>query len=314
MCGGKTALFTIVLLQYHPTPVQEITDHPSCKKAGIRLLVKREDLNHPAVSGNKWWKLKYNLESAAEENHRTILTFGGAFSNHIYATAAAARELNFRSIGIIRGEETMPLNPTLSFAQINGMQIHYADRSSYRQKSVPEFTEALHAKFGEFFLIPEGGSNLLAVKGCAEFAEQHLFEIDFDHLVLAVGTGGTMAGLVSAFQGGKKIVGISVLKNGDFLKEDIAALITRFAGTSYPNWSLLTGYHGGGYAKSTPELLCFIREMKNQYGIPLDHVYTGKMLFAVIREIEAGAFQRGSTVLALHSGGLQGNADSTINR
>jgi 1-aminocyclopropane-1-carboxylate deaminase len=292
-------------LAYTATPVQEIHD-PLMEKAGVRLLVKREDLNHPLVSGNKWWKLKYNLEQAQKQGLDTLLTFGGAFSNHIYATAGAAAEKNMKSIGIIRGEETLPLNATLAFAQNQGMQLHYISRSEYRKKSEPEFSSWLHQRFGDFYLIPEGGSNALAVKGCAEFGTDHLSAVAFDYLCLPVGTGGTLAGVVAAFKGSKEILGISVLKNGHFLQSEVSNLVHIFSGNFYGNWTVLTSYDHGGYAKVTKELLDFVSAMKDQYNLPLDHVYTGKLLWAVMKEAIRGRFTRGSTVLALHTGGLQG--------
>lgn len=293
------------MLEYQKTPIQ-ILDHPVCKKAGVELLIKREDLNHSAVSGNKWWKLKYNLLVAQSRGLKKILTFGGAYSNHIYATAAATRLLKLGSVGIIRGEETPPLNPTLQFAKDQGMEIHYISRTVYRNKDTPEFIEMLKYKFGDFWLVPEGGSNVLAVKGCAEFAGQQLAPITFDYLFTAVGTGGTMAGIIAAFHGSKSIIGVPIIKNPTFLNGDITRLIYEFSGKSFPDWSLLTGYDEGGYAKHTSRLRTFIVEMGRTYGIPLDHVYTGKLFFALIKEIEAGAFRRGTTILALHTGGIQG--------
>lgn len=281
-------------------------DHPVVLKAGVRILIKREDTNHPTVSGNKWWKLKYNLEQAANSAHRTILTFGGAFSNHIFATAAAARELNLQCIGVIRGEEHYPLNPTLRSATANGMKLHYVDRSAYREKTSDRFLRDLHGRYGDFLLIPEGGTNLLAVKGCTEFAEEELQGTDFDHVCLAVGTGGTIAGLVCGLKGIRNIIGVPVLKQGDLLSEDIRSLVREFSSRDYGNWSLLSGYHHGGYAKSSPQLLEFISEMNTLYRLPLDHVYTGKVLWAVIKEVEAGAFKRGDTIMVIHTGGLQG--------
>lgn len=293
-------------LRYSSTPVQEI--HSSLlEKAGIRLLVKREDLNHHNFTGNKWWKLKYNLEEALRQNKQTVLTFGGAFSNHIYSTAAAANENNLTSVGIIRGEETLPLNSTLSFARQNGMRLYYVSREKYRLKHTEDIIGELKAKFGNFYLIPEGGTNMHAVKGCAEFAEKEISSIRFDHLMLPVGTGGTAAGIISAFKGLKNIIGVSVLKNGEFLSGEITKLVHEFCGRSFGNWSLLTSYHHGGYAKITKALLDFVRAMKEKHDLPLDTVYTGKLMWAVIREIEQGSFNRGSTVLALHTGGLQGN-------
>jgi 1-aminocyclopropane-1-carboxylate deaminase len=293
-------------LQYHKTPVEEIW-WPVLEKAGIRLLVKREDRNHASVSGNKWWKLKYNLEKALSQQQRPVLTFGGAYSNHIYATAAAAKACGLKSIGIIRGEENLPLNATLSFAAANGMMLQYVSRENYRNKDDPAFIRKLHEKFGDFYMIPEGGTNALAVKGCAGFAAQELSEIDFSHLLLPVGTGGTLAGVVCGLRGTKEVIGVPVLKKGDFLRTSIEKLISEFSGHVYGNWSLLTSYHHGGYAKVTKALLDFVAAMKERHNLPLDHVYTGKLMWAVMEEIEKGRFPRGATVLALHTGGLQGS-------
>jgi 1-aminocyclopropane-1-carboxylate deaminase len=291
-------------LKYQPTPVQEI-HHATLEKAGVQLLVKREDLNHAEVSGNKWWKLKYNLDEAIHLKKEKILTFGGAYSNHIFATAAATHEIKIPSIGIIRGEETLPLNATLRFAKEKGMEIHYLSREKYRLKGEQEFILELNERFGDFYLIPEGGTNNLAVQGCEEFARNELQSIAFDHLLLPVGTGGTIAGLICGLRGKKVISGITILKNGEFLEEEIKNLILNYSRLPYGNWSLLTSYHQGGYAKLTKELLDFVSAMKEKHNLPLDTVYTGKLMWAVMRELEQGRFRRGTTVLALHTGGLQ---------
>jgi 1-aminocyclopropane-1-carboxylate deaminase len=290
-------------LTYTETLVQEIYD-PAVEKAGIRLLVKREDLNHSLVSGNKWWKLKYNLAEAIRLN-LPVVTFGGAFSNHIFATAAACRDLNLRSIGIIRGERTMPLNHTLTIAESCGMKLEFVSREGYRKKDTSDFNEQLKNKFGNFYLIPEGGTNELAVKGCSELANV-LFKNSFDHVLLPVGTAGTLAGLICGFEGQKNILGVSVLKGGEFLHQTTADLVKNYSGKSYGNWSLLTSYHHGGYAKKTEALADFVGAMKDRHNLPLDTVYTGKLMWAVFKEIEERRFPRGSTVLALHTGGLQG--------
>ncbi len=292
------------MIIYQETPVQEIKD-PLLEEVQVRLLVKREDLNHPYISGNKWWKLKYNLEEARRLGKKKLLTFGGAYSNHIYATAAAAREVGFESIGIIRGEEKHPLNSTLTFAKSSGMQLHYISREAYRKKNELEFIESWHKQIGDFYLIPEGGTNELAVKGCEEFAIKILAEIDFDVLCLPVGTGGTMAGIVKGLEGKKEAVGIAVLKNGEFLVDEIKTLIGDNVNI-YRNWSVLTSYHHGGYAKAPKELLAFIAKFKKDKNLPLDPVYTGKLMWAVLEEVKKGRFDRGSSVLAIHTGGLQG--------
>jgi 1-aminocyclopropane-1-carboxylate deaminase len=284
------------MLQYHETPIQEINDLVF-ERAGIRLLVKREDLNHTLVSGNKWWKLKYNLIDAAEKNLKTLLTYGGAYSNHIFATAAAAAEVGFRSIGIIRGEEALPLNPTLPFARKMGMELHYISRGAYRLKATPSILQ----KFDNFYIIPEGGSNLLAVKGVREFAAKLNFS--FEYLCCAVGTGGTLSGLIEGLSPEKKILGFPTLKGAEFLTEEIKKLSERSKHLS--NWELVHDYHFGGYAKSTPQLMQFIERFKTTHDIPLEFVYTGKMMAGIYHLISSGYFPRGSTILAIHTGGLQ---------
>jgi len=290
------------LINYSKAPIQELKSQ-LFEQHGVRVLVKREDLNHAFVSGNKWWKLKYNLEDALRQGHETLLTFGGAYSNHIFATAAAGKELGLKTIGIIRGEEVLPLNHTLSFAESCGMKLHYISREAYRKKTELDFIEQLHQEFGNFYLIPEGGTNELAVKGCAEFAEQLNNEIDFDYLCLSIGTGGTMAGIIAGLDASKRIIGFSSLKGGAFLEEEIS----KMKSPEKTNWSVNTEYHFGGYGKTTSELKDFIVKVKEDYQLPLDIVYTGKMFFGVVDLITKGYFKRGSTVLALHTGGLQGN-------
>ena len=290
-------------LPYFETPVFPI-ENTVTLAAGISVYIKREDLNHPVVSGNKWWKLKYNLEEARRLQLETLLTFGGAYSNHIYATAGAAHEMGLKSIGLIRGEESTPLNNTLSFARRMGMALRYVSREDYRTKLDREVIRKLEIPQGDVFIIPEGGSNEYAIRGCREFGES-LLEIDFDVLILPVGTGGTMSGLISAIKGTRAIVGVSVLKNGEFLYEDIKSYLSNVGEKDPGNWKLLCDYHHGGYAKTTPALLEFINHNAH-LGLPLDHVYTGKMMWALMEEIRTGKFVRGTKILALHTGGLQG--------
>ena len=293
-------------LTYNPTTIIELKV-PQLAESGVRLLLKREDLNHQFVSGNKWWKLKYNLDEALQLGHNTLLTFGGAYSNHIYATAAAAKELGLKSIGIIRGENTLPLNHTLAFAESCGMKLHYLTREEYRDKADASFIQKLHNQFGDFYLIPEGGTNELAVKGVAEFGAALINEVDFDYLCLPVGTGGTMAGLIRGVDGRKNILGYSVLKGGGFLNHEVK----KWVGSSFDNWSIVEDYHFGGYAKTTNELIKFISEFEKQHQLPLDQVYTAKMMFGIVDLIQKGYFKRGSTILALHTGGLQGRNSFT---
>jgi len=277
-------------------------------EADVQLFIKREDLNtpfpqHPAISGNKWRKLKYNLEQAKEEKQATLLTFGGAYSNHIHATAAAGNAMGFKTIGIIRGEETLPLNSTLTFATEQGMNIHYVDRGTYRKKKQSDFIEQLRQQFGDFYLLPEGGTNQLALKGCAEIIEE--IDIPFDIVACSCGTGGTFAGLVKGLNGEKKALGFSALK-GNFLKKEIQNLIGQQNNQSFENWDLQETYHFGGYARFNDELRIFINQFKEKHNILLDPIYTGKLFFGIFNLIKKDKFLPKTRLIALHTGGLQG--------
>ena len=267
------------------------------------IYLKRLDLVHPEISGNKWFKLKYNLEAAREKNYNTILTFGGAYSNHIHATAAAGKIFGFQTIGIVRGEENLPLNPTLSFAKEKGMRIFYLSRSLYRNKKEKFFKDYLRDYFGDVCIIPEGGSNKLAVKGTSEIVES--FERGYDLICAPVGTGGTSAGIIIGLNGDAKYLGFSVLKGGGFLFEEAGNLIFKYNQKTYSNWNINLDYHFGGYAKIDYKLIKFMREFKTLNGVELDPIYTGKMLFGIADLINKGklGFKK---ILALHTGGLQG--------
>lgn len=270
------------------------------KELGVELYIKREDKIHPFVSGNKYRKLKYNLLKARSMGYDTLLTFGGAFSNHVAAVAYAGKVYGFKTIGIIRGEELKAKineNDTLSFAKANGMRFEFVSREMYREKAKPSFINKLQSFFGEFYLVPEGGTNDLAVKGCEEILTEE--DKNFDIVCTAVGTGGTISGLINCSKDGQQVLGFPALK-GDFLKEDISKFTTK------SNWKLITNYHFGGYAKINEELIAFINTFKLENNIPLDPVYTGKMMFGIFDLIKQGAFKKGTKILAIHTGGLQG--------
>ena len=268
------------------------------KQKKIRLFIKRIDKVHPFVSGNKWYKLKYNLKVAKEKGFKTLLTFGGAYSNHIVATSCAAKENSFQSIAIIRGEEQLSLNPTLSFAMENGMELHYVSRSDYRLKHTSNFIISLKEKFGDFYLVPEGGTNDLAIKGTAEILDKMDKQ---DYICCAVGTGGTIAGIINASDNKKKIIGFLAIKGFDTLQKDIESW------TNKQNWKLTNDYCCGGYAKVNEELVAFIHQFNLAQNIPLDTVYTGKMMMGIFDLIGQDYFVKGSSILAIHTGGLQGN-------
>jgi len=273
-------------------------------KEGIYVYLKREELLHPTISGNKWRKLKYNLIEANNLGIDTLLTFGGAYSNHIHATAHAGKIFGLNTIGIIRGEEHLPLNPTLTDAQKCGMQIHYISRSEYRKKKNDDFVEDLRKKFGKFYLVPEGGTNSLAVKGCTEILDD--ISIEFDYILSACGTGGTISGLICGLKGIKQVIGVPVLKGANFLYDDISEHVKSYSGNNFSNWKLNLDFHFGGYAKITKELIEFIDAFELVNKIKLDPVYTGKLLFAVNCMLGNCEFRQGSSIIVLHTGGLQG--------
>ena len=284
------------------TPLQQLSD-PLLQERQVELWIKREDLLHPKISGNKWRKLKYNLQEAKRLQHHTLLTFGGAYSNHIAATAAAGKEYGFITIGIIRGEEHLPLNPTLRFATDCGMQLQYISREKYRQKDDAAFLQELSE---QPYILPEGGTNGLAVKGCTEIVQD--IPIDYDYVCCASGTGGTVAGIIAGLAGEKQVLAFPALKGGHFLQEEIQQLVLNYCGRQFSNWHLITDYHFGGYAKVKPELLAFMQAFQNQHHIPLEPIYTGKMLYGLFDLIQQGFFPAGSRIIAIHTGGLQGNA------
>ena len=284
-------------------PLQLITE-PLLLEKKVTLYLKREDFLHPHISGNKWRKLKYNLQEAKNQQKNTLLTFGGAYSNHIAAVAAAGQEFNFKTIGFIRGELHEPLNPTLAFAQNCGMQLHYLDRTTYRQKQGADFQENLKNQYPSAYLLPEGGTNLLAVKGCTEIISDS--NIPFDYICCAAGTGGTLAGIIAGLQGRGQVLGFPALKGGEFLKKGIVNLVKEFNDQEYQNWQLITEFHFGGYAKVKPELLTFIKAFKENHQIQLEPIYTGKMLYGIFDLLRHDYFKPGSTVIAIHTGGLQG--------
>lgn len=268
----------------------------------ITLTVKREDLLHPHISGNKFRKLKYNILHAKANGSSALLTFGGAFSNHIAATAAAGKEYGFATIGVIRGEELadkIDQNPTLTFARHCGMRLKFISREAYRDKTENHFIEELKAEFGDFYLLPEGGTNNLAVKGCEEILDED--DAQFTHICCAVGTGGTIAGIINSAQEHQKVIGFPAVK-GAGLSDDIC----KFA--QQGSWELVTDYHFGGYGKVDAQLITFINDFFDKTGILLDPVYTGKMFFGVIDLINKGWFPTNAKVLLIHTGGLQGIA------
>ena len=268
--------------------------------SSTHITIKCFDQIHPQISGNKFFKLKYNFLEAQRLGYKKILTFGGAYSNHIAATAYAAHHFGFDSIGIIRGEElaNKSLNHTLSTAQQFGMQLQFVSREKYRLKDTNEFLEEIKLHHPDSYIIPEGGTNELAIQGCQEILTEDDLK-NYDVICCAVGTGGTITGLIEASAKHQKVLGFSALK-GDFLTGEVAQL------TNKRNWEILDDYCCGGYAKTNDKLFQFIKSFEKQYQIPLEHIYTGKMMLGIFDLIQKDYFPKNSRILVIHSDGLQG--------
>ena len=306
------------------TPVQEIYD-VLFEQHKVRVFIKREELCHPVISGNKWHKLRLNLQAAKAQGFKKILSFGGAYSNHIHALAYVCQQQGLQTTGIIRGEELAfePLNPCLSDAEAWGMDLHFISRENYRQKKQQHFIDSLRQKFGDFYLIPEGGANALAVLSCSEFAKDcfQQAEQSFDYVVLSCGTGCTLAGFVAGLnqmhhQKKISVQGFLAVNDQANINDTITELIKTvscFDDTQSDNfspprveWSLNSDYVLGGYGKQSRDLIDFMESFCQQQGILLDPVYTGKMLFGLYDQIRQGMYPEQSHILVLHSGGLQG--------
>ncbi|MFG2591481.1 1-aminocyclopropane-1-carboxylate deaminase/D-cysteine desulfhydrase [Streptomyces sp. NPDC048438] len=280
-----------------PSPLQPAEDERFARH-GVTLLLKRDDLIHPDLPGNKWRKLALNLRAAAG---RTVLTFGGAYSNHLRATAAAGRLLGFPTVGVVRGDELAdrPLNPSLARCAADGMRLHFVDRATYRAKASPDVLEGLLGLFGECLVIPEGGSNALAAQGCTELGRELLGRTGT--VAVACGTGGTLAGLAAGLGHGQRALGIPVLRGG-FLGAAVRDLQREAFGAPTGQWSLDERFHFGGYARTTPELHAFADDFEDRHGLPVERLYVAKLLYGLTVRAGEGAFAPGSTVTAVVTG------------
>ncbi|MUG93411.1 pyridoxal-phosphate dependent enzyme [Scytonema sp. UIC 10036] len=286
------------------SPIQEIFDE-TLTEAKIRLLIKRDDLLNSSVSGNKFRKLKYNCLKIKELGFPRLVTFGGAFSNHIYATAVVGKYVGIKTIGIIRGERTEPLNTTLDFAEKCGMKLLFVSRSEFRDESL--IFQQIKKEFGNVYFLPSGGSNTLALHGCRETVDEVHSQmlVRPDYFCTACGTGCTLAGIVAAADSDQYIIGFSALK-GNFLKNDVQRLLDTQDNLRCQNWQITDDYCFGGYAKWKPELIDFVNDFKRKYSIALDPIYTGKMFFGIFDLAKKGFFHHNITIVAVHTGGLQG--------
>ncbi|MFD3451635.1 1-aminocyclopropane-1-carboxylate deaminase/D-cysteine desulfhydrase [Streptomyces sp. NPDC058691] len=285
-----------------PSPLVELTGDERLAGRGIRMLVKRDDLIHPEVPGNKWRKLHLNLRAAADSGHRVLLTFGGAYSNHLRATAAAGRLLGLSTVGVVRGDELAgrPLNPSLARAAADGMRLHFLDRAAYRRKDEPQILAQLLERFGPAYVVPEGGSNALAAQGCVALGEELRGAADV--VGVACGTGGTLAGLAAGLGPDQRVIGFPVLKGGGFLREDIGRLQEAAFGGRRGDWRLEERFHHGGYARRTPALDAFAEDFGARHGFVPDPVYVAKMLHGLFTLAAEGAFAEGTVIAAVVTG------------
>ena len=293
-----------------PSPLQKI-NWPLAQQKGVEVWLKRDDQIHPVISGNKWRKLLYNFKYVQENNLKGVVTFGGAFSNHIAATAYAGDYFNVSTVGIIRGQEANFNNPTLQQAQQNGMQLLAISRDKYATKNSAEFLNELQNKYPNYLIVPEGGANIMGVWGCMEILQET--PKDFDLIAVALGSATTFSGIVASAKA-KKVLGFPALKGGDYLRETVSNFLkdlekhphpkTTFTAT--PNWDFNNSFHFGGFAKVKEDLVVFMNTFWEETGVALDPIYTGKMMFGVKEMLQTNQFKKGTKILAIHTGGLQG--------
>lgn len=303
-----------------PIPLETI-HHPLFAEKGLTLQILRTDKTDPIISGNKWFKLKHNLIAAKKQNYKTLLSFGGPYSNHLHALASAGKANGFNTIGIIRGEEHLPLNPTLSDVTTQGMKLFYLNRQTYRNKHQPEVIQQIKELIAaedpfcegkladQFYLVPEGGTNALAVLGASEIAS--FIPDDADYVCVPCGTGGTMAGIITGLNllnsHKTKVLGFPAMKGGQFLKPVIQELLnTQKKGPAITQWELLYDWSFGGFGKINQQLALFIHDFEKKYQVELDPVYTAKMMCAMVSMVDKDFFPKGSKIIAIHTGGLQG--------
>jgi len=288
-----------------PSPVTQIKS-PLLDEKQIKLFIKRDELIHPVIQGNKWRKLKYNILEAQKNKKDTLLSFGGAYSNHLHALAAAGKQLGLKTIGIIRGEAPQALNPCLQDMLDWGMQLKFIKRIEYKQKNEPDFIQNLRHEFGDFHLIPEGGNNAPGKKGCAELLEE--LDEHYDVICCEVGSGTMLSSLIqSKSNRASEYLGFAIMKNPQQDQEIKDSLnSSNNLNLVLTPWKINHDYHFGGFAKTTPELNDFIKNFKQQHDIQLEPVYSGKMLWGILDLIRQDYFKAGSKILAIHGGGLQG--------
>ena len=288
------------------TPVQRL-QAPLFDRQGVEFWVKRDDLIDAEIPGNKWRKLKYNLIAARQAGYSRLLTFGGAYSNHLHAVAHAGRRFGFETVGIVRGEAPPTLNNTLRQCRACGMDLHFISRKEYKQINTTAYIDQLKAQFGDVCVIPQGGSNALATRGCGELAEEINHQLEYPaYIATACGTGGTLAGMIRAAKVEQQLLGIVVLKGASALANDIELLPQpEKPALLSASWRLIHDYHFGGYAKIPAPLKGFVTEFNAQFGFKIEPIYTGKLFFGLFELVLQGYFEPGTRLVAVHTGGLQ---------
>ncbi|MDO6444748.1 pyridoxal-phosphate dependent enzyme [Colwellia sp. 1_MG-2023] len=280
--------------------------HPLFEQYQLHVQIKRDDLIDPIISGNKWRKLKYNLKHVKENGYKGIISFGGAYSNHIHALAFACKQHDLLAIGVIRGEAHFAENFTLSKAKQWGMALKFVDRITYRKRDTVEYLQQLSQQYPGYFIVPEGGSNTLALKGVAEICHELNQQTHYDTLLTPVGSAGTLSGLIAGDNNQHKILGIAVLKQTDYLANEVRALLNDKVDRLFNNWQILNDYHDGGYAKFSPESLKKLQDFSAITGVPFEPIYSGKMILALLDLITINYFPPRHKIVLLHTGGLQG--------
>ncbi len=290
-------------MKINQVPIEPF-NHPLLLQHDVSIFIKRDDLLHSVVSGNKLYKLMLNLEQFKREDKKTLITFGGAYSNHLHATAFMGRRLGIQTVAIVRGEQLVPLNPTLKDCTDWGMIIEPVSRGLYRQKHQAPEIQSIIDKYPSPYVVPEGGANRLGVLGAAKMLDD-VDQESLDIVVVACGTGVTMAGLISGCEPHVRVIGFPALKAEKWMGDEVRGWLGVIT-CANNNWALQHGFHFGGYGKTKPDLLEFMGDMEAGYNLLLDPIYTGKAFYGLLKMIENGEIARGSNVLFIHSGGLQG--------
>ena len=287
-----------------PESKLQTISHPLFEKHQLHVSIKRDDSIHPIISGNKWRKLKFNLDFAKAHNYTGVISFGGSFSNHIHALAFACQQQGLKSIGIIRGEKEYASNYTLSMAQKWGMELNFVDRKTYRLRENEDYLAELKKTYPDYLIVPEGGSNKLALPGVGEVITELNHQCEFDTLLTPVGSGGTLAGLIKADKNQHQLIGIAVLKQNGYLIDQVNSLLGD--PSNYTHWQIMSEFHRGGYAKFSKDDANKILNFSQQTGFTFEPVYSGKMILALLDLIAQDFFPKGHRIVILHTGGLQG--------